>query len=109
MSRRTLLEKMHTLYGSEDADRVKWNSSDDNSITVTVDVHQMTCSEAKRFIKNVISLFAQCNFTLNVIHGYVHGTAIKEMLNKESISHRIENISSPACNPGVSILMIASM
>ena len=109
MSQRALFEKMHILYGSEDADRVEWKSSDDSNITVSVDVHQMTCSEAKRFIKNIISLFAQCDFTLNVIHGYVHGTAIKEMICRDSISQRIEKITSPANNPGVSVLMIASM
>lgn len=109
MSRRALFEKMHTIYENEDADRVEWGASDGNDITVSVDVHRMTCSEAKRFIRNIISLFAQCSFTLNVIHGYIHGTAIKEMIINDSISKRVEKVSSPADNPGVSILVIASM
>lgn len=109
MSQRVLFEKMHMLYRSEDAERVEWKSSEGEHIIVDVDVHQMTCAEAKKFIRNIISLLTQYNFTLNVIHGYLHGTAIKEMIYSENINNRIEKISSPSNNPGISILMIVGM
>ena len=108
MSQRILYEKIGFLYKSEDVDRVKWKSAD-SRIVITVDLHRMTCIEAKRFIKNIISLFYQWPFTFRIIHGYTHGTAIKEMIHKEEISPRIKTISSPEYNPGMSILEIASM
>lgn len=108
MSQQILYEKIGFLYKSEYVNRVKWKSND-NRIIVTVDLHSMTCAEAKRFIKNIISLFYQWPFTFEIIHGYTHGTAIKDMIRCKELSPRIMNISSPQYNPGISILEIANM
>ena len=109
MSQRILYEKIGFLYKSEDVNRVIWKSSDDSNIVVTVDLHKMSRDEAKRFIKNIISIFYMCSFTFEIVHGYNHGTAIKEMIRSEEINPRIRKISSPAYNPGLSILEVASL
>lgn len=46
---------------------------------ITADVHGMKCHEVKRFINNIINI-VRIAFRLVIIHGYNHGTAIKDML-----------------------------
>ena len=74
---------------------------------IRVDLHAMTRQDAKRFIKNMIALLYMIPFRFDLIHGYNHGTVIKDMLRTDPISTRVKSITSPLWNPGESILEIA--
>ena len=72
-----------------------------------IDVHGMNCRQAMMFLKNVIALI-RGSVTLNVIHGYNHGQAIKNMcMHSEKISERIVKTESLPWNPGVTKFIIA--
>lgn len=109
MSQKNFYDKMGFLFTDKDIERVVWKASEDNCIVLSVDLHQMTCKEARRFIRNIISLFGQSTITVELIHGYIHGTAIKEMILTQEISPRITEIQTLSYNPGVSVAKIACM
>lgn len=72
-----------------------------------VDVHGMKCPQAKRFINNIINV-VRIVFRLIIIHGYNHGTAIKEMLAQNfSNNHIYEQFPDPR-NQGVTHMLIAA-
>lgn len=78
----------------------------DGQLFITADVHGLTCRQAKRFLNNIILLVRKA-FTLVVIHGYVHGTAIKKMILGTPINKRIISKSGLAWNYGVTLLECA--
>ena len=72
---------------------------------VTYDAHGQSVREAKRTLENIVN----CSLTplrLNVIHGYNHGTAIKDMLEGETFSGRIAEKTTPRNNPGMTKLVL---
>ena len=75
-------EKYEFLYSKTMYERVKWTG--DNS--ALVNVHGLSVSMALQFIRNLLCLSMNEPFILEVIHGYNHGTAIKEAIRKESLS-----------------------
>ena len=50
---------------------------------IRVDVHGMSKSEALRLLQNLIAMNRSENFTIEVVHGYRHGAAIKEAIYSE--------------------------
>ncbi len=108
MSKERMFRNLDMIYGAEITERVEWITNDNGEIVVRADLHRMTRREAKQFIKNMIALLHKNPFTLILIHGYNHGTALKEMLYGEHISDRILSISSPVWNPGESFLSVAA-
>lgn len=67
---------------------------------IQVDLHGLTCSEANRFVRNIIALFPNDSFSLILIHGYHHGQAIKTMLSSSFTHSRISTSISNQNNPG---------
>lgn len=53
-----------------------------------LDVHGLTCREAMRFINNVVNL-TKGACTVEVIHGYRHGTKIKDSLRQQFLNPRV--------------------
>ena len=58
---------------------------------IIVDVHGLTCQEAKQFIRNIVNV-TKGICIVKVIHGYKHGTKIKEMLRKRFMNPYIKHI-----------------
>lgn len=101
---RTRLEEIFT---SEEMSRITINNPKDECLWITADVHGMKCCQARRFINNIINVIHMV-FHLEIIHGYVHGTAIKEMLDRNFNNvHIIEHHSDP-CNYGVTYITLAA-
>ena len=67
---------------------------------IRVDVHEMSAVEAKKLLHDLITLLPGA-MQMCVVHGYHGGTAIKDTLRKEEISHRIYHMESPEYNPGI--------
>jgi len=73
---------------------------------IRIDLHEMRCAEAKRTINNIIAINREpC--VLDLIHGYNHGTALKEMIQTDLDSYRIVSINSNPYNPGETFLNVA--
>ena len=93
------------IYTTEELSRIIVED-DDNQLNIIVDVHGMKCREARRLINNLILLISG-SFTMEIIHGYIHGTAIKEMIAKETINNRIKNRYEDTWHYGVTYLNVA--
>ena len=50
-----------------------------SSLILTIDFHSLKCLEARKILSKIIALNKYA-FALHVIHGYNHGTALKEMI-----------------------------
>lgn len=101
----SIQERFSGIYTSKETRRIHVNETV-TGISVVVDVHGMTCSQAKRFINNLINV-ARCPFILTVIHGYNHGTAILRMVRNELDNQHITRRFLDQYNQGVTYLAIA--
>ena len=73
-------ERLSMIFTWDELDRVQIREAENDSAAMIIaDVHGMKCYEAKRFINNIINAI-RTTFQLIIIHGYNHGTAIKDML-----------------------------
>lgn len=106
MAKRDIISKLNLIFSAKDVDRFKINDSN-NTIAIILDVHGYSCREARRVINSLISI-CRGAFILKIIHGYNHGTAIKEMLWKDHFNPRFANIRSVKGNPGMSVIDVCS-
>lgn len=95
------IKKLGILFSEKEMQRL---GVGDNELKV--DVHGMNCREAMQFLKNIVALISG-TLTIEVIHGYTHGYAIKNMLRNDFISPRVIKTESIDWNPGVTRIIIA--
>lgn len=79
---------------------------ENGQVKVTVDVHGLSASQAKRLINNIIVAIRR-SFELVVIHGYHHGTAIRDMIYRELENPKIQQKHLEFWNPGITTMTIA--
>ena len=72
-----------------------------------VDVHGFTRNEMIRFLKNV-SLIPREPFSMTIIHGFNHGTVLKEAVRCEDLVSRPHTIVTDKFNPGVTTYVFAA-
>lgn len=94
-----LLDRLCVIFSQAEMRRLSISLDETHEIRITADVHGMTCYEAKRFLRNIINIL-RIAFKLTVIHGYRHGTAIKEMLVNSFSSNRVSSIIGIPYNLG---------
>ncbi len=99
--------RLRMVLTQSEMNRIKISESHSGKIRITADVHGMKCYEAKRFINNIINI-GRTAFQLVVIHGYNHGTAIKEMLAQNFSNDRIYEQFPDPRNQGVTHMLIAA-
>ncbi len=73
---------------------------------IVVDLHGKKRREAIVFVNNIINLVHH-PFEMDLIHGYNHGTVLKEMVLEEQINRRIVNRRCSNDNLGVTHLNVA--
>ena len=99
--------RLTMILTEKELSRIHISESNGETIRITADVHGMKCYEARRFINNIINI-VRTAFQLVIIHGYNHGTAIKEMLAQNfSNDHIYEQFPDPR-NQGVTHMLIAA-
>lgn len=99
--------RLKMVLTQSEMNRIKISESRSGKIRITADVHGMKCYEARRFINNIINI-VRTAFQLVIIHGYNHGTAIKEMLAQNFTNdHICEQFPDPR-NHGVTHMLIAA-
>lgn len=100
-------KKLKIILTNEEISRLTISEIDETKIRIIADVHGMKCSQARRFINNIINT-VRVAFQLIIIHGYNHGTAIKDMLAENfSNTHITEQHLDPH-NKGVTHMLIAA-
>ena len=70
---------------------------------IILDVHHLTSREAERFINNVVNI-TRGGCVIEVIHGYRHGTRIKNMLKHRFLNPNIKQITADRWNLGITYL-----
>ncbi len=97
--------RLSSIMSKSEMARISMKSSD--MFCITVDVHGMKCCQAKRFINNIINI-VRIIFHLIIIHGYNHGTAIKDMLSYKFSNIHITNQYVDPYNQGMTHILIAA-
>jgi DNA-nicking Smr family endonuclease len=85
-------------------------SGSENAKKLVFDAHGFTAKKAKKTINNLIAVNKN-EFTLEVIHGYHHGTAIKDLVNdtENTVNKRVSKRKTFKENPGVTQLLIEAV
>lgn len=103
-----LQDELSFIFFGEDSWRLLSIRTDEGSVpAITIDVHGMDVRLAERMCWNVINLVRE-PVRLTVIHGFNHGTAIKDALAKETFAGRLESRYCPKHNPGATVMKIAA-
>lgn len=107
MSREQMVSNMKFILSGEDLERVTVRETENGLAYIDVDLHGLTRKQAERLVKNIINV-NRGEFVLNVIHGFNHGTVLKEMIMETRWSSRVVDRSCPAWNPGQTFLTVAA-
>lgn len=99
--------RLRMVFTQEEINRLTISEIDERKIRITADVHGMKCYQAKRFINNIINT-VRVAFQLIIIHGYNHGTAIKDMLAENFSNTHITEQHLDPYNQGVTHMLIAA-
>ena len=99
--------RLRMVFTSEEIDRLTISEIDEKTICIVADVHGMKCSQARRFINNLINT-VRVAFQLIIVHGYNHGTAIKDMLTQNFSNSHISEIHLDPYNQGITHMLIAA-
>ena len=102
-----LLNRLSFVVYGDNKWRLTARQQKDTVPEITCDVHGLSVLEARRMIRNIINI-TRVPVHLIVIHGYTHGTAIKDMLAQENVADRIVNRFCPESNPGETVMNIAA-
>lgn len=104
MNTEEITKKMRMIMTEQELSKIRIMETGEQ-VVVTVDLHGLSCSEARRFINNTICLIKQ-SFVFRIIHGYNHGTALKDMIWDNLANSRVKEKKNDLCNPGLTYLSI---
>lgn len=107
MSETNMRRRLGRIFTDDEMQRITMNIENGRP-TIKVDVHGMACNEARKFLSNLIALFRTA-FRLVVIHGYTHGTAIRDMIRENSLSEKVDSVHMWYWNDGVTELSIKAL
>ncbi len=99
--------KLSMIFTNEYLDRLKEEELNDGEKILFVDVHGLHCKETKKYLNDTINA-SRDTFLLVVIHGYNHGTAIKEMLAYDFCNRHVRNQYFDSTNPGRTYMKIVA-
>ncbi len=105
MEKEILINRLSIILTKDELKRLTLNQNK-NGIELIADVHGMKCFQAKRFINNILNLSNQ-KMKLTVIHGFHHGTAIKDMIKNGLENRHIINIYNDQKNIGRTFIIAA--
>ena len=96
--------RLHIVFTDAEINRMTLLTSLERDVEkIILDVHGMTCREAERFINNVVNI-TRGTCVVEIIHGYRHGTRIKEMLRQRFLNPKIIRIVGDQYNLGITYL-----
>ncbi len=92
----------------EEGSRVSFSKVEgvNGSLMITVDLHGLRVKEAKRVLLALMGINHKESFEICAIHGYVHGTAIKEMIYRDLTCPRLIKKTGVKGNYGRTVLTV---
>ena len=82
--------------------------NDEDNIRYQIDLHGFSRKQAYFVITTIIKLTRE-NFTLDLIHGFNHGTILKSMIYEDIHSPRITNKYCNPWNPGETFIELTAI
>lgn len=102
----SLKNRIMFVLPSDYEEKIKLYYDKENKIVVQFDLHNLRRKDAYRAVNNVINIVRQ-PFSLDLIHGYNHGTVLKSMIWNDLSNPRIKDCKEAPYNQGRTFLMIA--
>lgn len=99
--------RLELIFTQDEMHRLSIDEASGSTLKIVADVHGMKCFQAKRFINNIINI-VRATFRLVIIHGFNHGTAIKDMLAGTFTNTHIVERHLDTRNRGVTHMLIAA-
>ncbi len=106
MAAEQIMERMTFILNGDDLHRVHVQRDNEGNIILVIDVHEMKVAEAKKILNHIIIMY-RFPFKLRVVHGYNHGTAIKDMIAEQLDNKRIISKEVEVYNPGITTIQLA--
>lgn len=100
------LQRMRLILTNEQMERLCFKDEPGSELTLCLDLHGLTCKEARRLVDMVIFLVRD-NFLLLLVHGYQHGQSIKDMLWYQYDNHRLQSRRDDDYNLGLTYFNVA--
>jgi DNA-nicking Smr family endonuclease len=91
------------IFTKEQLERINTREIKGGITEVTADVHGLSVKNAKKFINNIINV-ARTAIKLVIIHGYNHGTAIKDMIRETFDNSHVVGKYDCSYNKGVTFI-----
>lgn len=108
MSYEQVVDRIRFLIYGDAAWRVNVLKDADEKPYIVLNAHGMTVAETRKMINDIVRLIYCDTIGIKVIHGFNHGTAIKDMIASESFGDRLVRKYTPGSNPGVTYMEFAS-
>ncbi len=108
MNRNKSMERLSIIFSKSDMERIHTAVAINGEEIIVADVHGMTGTSAKHFIKNIIALIKD-EFLFTVVHGFNNGTVIRDMLRNDFQDNRVSSIRADDYNEGRTILSVNAM
>lgn len=105
MGCKQMMDRMTFVMYGEDLCRVEITENAKGEKIISVDLHGLNKKNASKILRNIIAMY-QFPFCLVLIHGYNHGTVLKELIWNELNNERISSKMTPDYNPGITYLSI---
>jgi len=99
--------RLSMILTKEELSRLSIRENSGSELRIVADVHGMKCVQVRRLINNIISIVRGA-FQLIIIHGYNHGTAIRDMLENDFNNEHISESFIEPYNLGVTHMVIAA-
>ena len=95
-----MMSRLEMIFTREQIERITENLS---TKTITVDLHGLSVKDAQRLLKNLMAINRE-GYDICAIHGYNHGTAIKEMITDSLNNPRLTEKKKVKGNYGRTLL-----
>ena len=102
---RTMKDRISFAMGFVDNSRMNVCFDNEGETLVTINLHFLSGDAVRRMVRNVIAV-VRCPFKLRLVHGYNHGTALRDLIMAEPFSTRVTDRC--LIDPGTSMLTIAA-
>ena len=106
MMKDQIVSKMMFILPGDEGKRYHVSVDGAGQAKVMLDLHELSKFRAARLLNNVISIIRE-PFTLEVVHGYNHGTVLRTYVNEEMKNKRIKNRYICRYNEGITVMNIA--
>jgi hypothetical protein len=86
--------------------RIKFEVKADGLLDLEIDLHGLTTDDTESVLSKLLNSKSLKLRTITLIHGYNHGTLIKDYIRYDVISDRIASKMNDSANEGITILKI---